>query len=88
MDIEFNKSKHKKDIWFVFDNHYYYNSKKIINNKNFPENLYKNKLICYNYSSNLFVSCFVNRKIYGLFLEYNTNLGSALFNSKNGKLVI
>ena len=88
MDIEFEKSKHKKNIWFVFDKYFYYNNNKIINYKDIPINLYKNKLICYNYSSNIFLSCYVNRKMHGFYLEYHTNLGKPLFNGKNGKLII
>lgn len=83
----FSNSKHKKNIWFVFDKYYYYNNIKIKNEKEFPLNLYKNKIISYNYSSNIFVTCFKNRKLYGFYLSYYNKNGNWLFNTKTGNII-
>ena len=85
-DLLFSNSKHKKNIWFVFDKYYYYNNIKIKSEKEFPLNLYKNKIICYNYSSNIFVTSFKNRKLYGLCLSYYNKDANCLFNTKTGNI--
>jgi hypothetical protein len=78
MNLEFNKSKDKKDILFIFDRLYYYNNF-FTKTFNVDEN---KKIIVYNYSMNLFCNN-IDRNIFGICCSYYNKEGF-YFNSITG----
>ena len=91
MDLEFKKSKNKKNIWFVFDEKTSYNNKLFKNGgKVFYkhlEHISRNKFIIYNYSMNKFISHYKFNKVFGFELTFNNkDMSKWLFNTNTGNI--